>query len=67
MSALLHALSALNSRSTFRPGTVTDDDNDDVVPITSQPCVWKAPRKRKESMLQLSDATFEKHDYMANP
>ena len=27
------------------------------------PCQWKHPKKRKESTLQVSKATFEKHDY----
>ena len=31
--------------------------------VTSQLCQWKAPKKRKESTLPVSDATFEKHDY----
>ena len=66
MSALLHALSALNT-CTFNPGVTTatsDDDEDEAaVPCTSQPCVWKQPKKRKESNLRLSDASFEKHEY----
>ena len=40
-----------------------DDDNADSVPCTSLPCQWKPPRKRKESNLKMSDATFEKHMY----
>ena len=66
MSALLHALSALNT-STFKPGvtaaTSDDDEDEAAVPCTSQPCVWKQPKKRKESNLRLSDASFEKHEY----
>ena len=66
MSALLHALSALYT-STFKPGvtaaTSDDDEDEAAVPCTSQPCVWKQPKKRKESNLRLSDASFEKHEY----
>lgn len=65
VSALLHALSALNT-STFQPGDcgpTSDDEDEAAVPCTSQPCRWKQPKKRKESNLRLSDASFEKHDY----
>lgn len=65
VSALLHALSALNTTSVFRPCmSVNDDEEDEAsIPCTSKPCQWKPPRKRKESTLRLSDASFEKHDY----
>lgn len=67
VSALLHALSALNTTSVFRPSLPVanaDEDEDEAsIPCTSQPCQWKPPKKRKESTLRLSDATFEKHDY----
>lgn len=43
--------------------SVTDDEDADSVPVTSLPCRWKTPRKRKESNLKISDATFEKHAY----
>ena len=32
-------------------------------PVTSYPCQWKAPRKRKQSNLKMADTTFEKHVY----
>ena len=63
VSALLHALSALNSTLFRLSRPVADNNSDDNVPVTSQPCRWKGPRKRKESTMCLSDATFEKHDY----
>lgn len=65
MSALLHALSALNTTSAFKPSLPVADDEEDEnsIPCTSQPCQWKPPKKRKESTLRLSDAMFEKHDY----
>ena len=31
--------------------------------ITSLPCQWKPPKKRKESTMQMSEATFTKHAY----
>ena len=39
------------------------DDTDIEVSVKSLPCQWRPPRKRKESTLRISDATFEKHDY----
>lgn len=33
------------------------------LPITSYLCQWKAPMKRKESELKMSDVSFEKHVY----
>ena len=42
---------------------VADDEDETSIPCTSKPCQWKPPKKRKESNLRLSDATFEKHDY----
>jgi hypothetical protein len=33
------------------------------LPITSFACKWKAPRKRKESYVKLSDISFTKHVY----
>lgn len=32
-------------------------------PITSLPCQWKPPRKRKESSLPMFEASFEKHEF----
>ena len=66
VSALLHALRALNNTHTFKPPGASVDGNaseDEATPCTSQPCRWKAPTKRKESTLHLSDATFQKHEY----
>ena len=33
------------------------------MPVTSLPCLWKPPKKRKESTMQMSEATFTKHTY----
>ena len=37
--------------------------DDEETPVTSLPCQWKAPKKRKQSTLPISEAVFEKHDY----
>ena len=37
--------------------------DDDATPVTSLPCQWKAPKQRKDSTLQMAEATFEKHVY----
>lgn len=47
-------------RPNLPPAHVGDDDT---TPVTSLPCQWKCPKKWKESTLQVSKATFEKHDY----
>ena len=67
VAAVLHALVALHP-TTFNVGntsSATADDSDDehAIPVTSLPCQWKCPKKRKESALPISEATFEKHDY----
>ena len=66
ISAVLHALTALKPSSfdlspNLPPAECNDDDLE--VPVTSLPCQWKPPKKRKESTLQIADAIFEKHDY----
>ena len=64
ISALLHALSAMTPVPfPVASSSVADDEDADSVPVTSLPCQWKPPRKRKESNLKMSDATFEKHVY----
>ena len=65
MSAVLHALASVNPTSfNLKPNIhsagVTDGDE---VPVTSLPCLWKAPRKRKQSTIPMSEAVFQKHDY----
>ena len=34
-----------------------------ILSVTSLPCQWRVPKKRKESTLPISEAIFEKHDY----
>ena len=64
VSAVLHALTGLNPTSfNLNPRLPPAiDDDDDEMPVTL-PCQWKAPKKRKESTMPLSEATFEKHEY----
>lgn len=42
---------------------MTIDESDEHLPVTSYPCLWKAPRKRKQTNVRLADASFEKHVY----
>ena len=67
MSAALHALSGLKPTSfSLRPNLPpASNANDDAIdtPCTSLPCQWKPPKKRKDSTLCLSEASFVKHDY----
>ena len=42
---------------------VCGNDDEETVPVTSQLCQWKRPKKRKESNLRMSDAKSERHDY----
>ena len=65
VSAVLHALASINPMSfNLKPNIhsagVTDGDE---VPVTLLPCLWKAPRKRKQSTIPMSEAVFQKHDY----
>ena len=70
VSALLHALMAL-SPSMYNEKKLDENDSDresgsdgeTPLPVTSYPCKWKLPCKRKESNLKMSEAKFEKHVY----
>ena len=65
VSGLLHALVAMSpsfpSHSVMDPST--SEPEEEALPITSYVCQWKPPRKRKESTLQMSEATFHKPVY----
>ena len=63
VSALLHALVSLTSpQFQISPNESTAMDHlADEIPITSLPCQWKAPKKRKESTLPIAQVKFEKH------
>lgn len=62
VSALLHALVALKPAERSHP--LSDDDSDeDAVPVTSLPCRWKQPKKRKSNAMEISTAKFEKYEY----
>ena len=41
------------------PNVDACDDSDEDLPVTSLPCKWKPPRKRKHQALQVSKACFE--------
>ena len=58
ISALLHALVALTPND-----DVCEDSDDEHTPITSLPCQWKPPRKRKHNAKQMSQAHFDKLEY----
>ena len=40
-----------------------DEDEEQAIPITSLPCQWKQPRKRKEATLQVASVDFAKHNF----
>ena len=61
VSALLHALVAMTPTH-LKPGRSRYDVDEDL-PVTSYPCQWKEPCKRKQSNLNISDAKVEKHMY----
>ena len=66
VSAVLHGVCGMKQTfdSTLSNLAEHYDDNDELALLcTSQLCVWKEPRSRKESNLRVSDAVFEKHDY----
>ena len=54
VSAVLHALAALTPASFQLRATLpcaNDSDDEESTPVTSLPCQWKPPKKRKESTL----------------
>ena len=64
VSALLHALASLTTSHQQHVGdSLTLSDDEETLPITSYLCQWKAPRKRMESNLPISEAVFQKHVY----
>lgn len=36
---------------------------EDEIPVTSLPCQWKPPKKRKQKAMHMSETVFQKHDY----
>ena len=63
VSAALHALCALKPttfdlKPNLPPAINSSDYANTEVSVTSLPCRWKPPRKRKESTLRVSDATL---------
>ena len=64
MSAVLHALVAMTTTEfQLRPNFPTVGTEEAALQVTSYPCQWKQPKKRKESNLPMSDVVFEKHTY----
>ena len=67
VSVVLHALVAMTAKnfqvSPVSSATLPADEEDEVMPVTSYLCQWKVPSKRKESILPMSAAVVEKHDY----
>ena len=69
VSALLHALVSLTApQFQLQPSELESQDvlhscDEETVPVTSRPCQWKAPKKRKESTMAMSEASFIKHEY----
>ena len=69
VSALLHALMSLTApqfqlqQSELESHDVLHSCDEETVPVTSRPCQWKAPKKRKESTMAMSEASFIKHEY----
>ena len=62
MSALLHALVALKP-ATSNCLSGEEDSDDENAPVTSLPCQWKQPKKRKAASMEVSVAEFKKHEY----
>lgn len=60
---LLHALAAIAPTQFPETSTVVGENTTETLPITSYPCQWKPPQKRKESHLKMSEVNFEKHVY----
>ena len=64
VSSLLHALVALKSvEQVLSASSDESEDDTDSVSVTSRPCAWKPPRKRKAACLKMSDVQFKKYEY----
>lgn len=66
VSAVLQALTSIKSVpfNLTNPAVHNSSPlNNSEIPVTSLPCVWKAPKVRKKSTMRMSEAVFEKHDY----
>lgn len=68
VSAILLALVSLGSESQPTPTTVDIlPGMNESLPVTSLLNSWKAPRKRKEATMKISEAKFQKHTYGRTP
>jgi len=65
VAALLHALSSLHPLAfNLKPNVHSAGEHaDDEIPVTSLPCQWKPPKKRKQRAMRMSETVFQKHDY----
>eukprot|EP00731_Ephydatia_muelleri_P022006 Em0014g597a len=43
--------------------TETEATETEPTPVTSLPCQWKAPKAKKDSILQIASTSFEQHEY----
>ena len=62
VSGLLHALVAMfphEIQTNLQAGVSNQED----LPVTSYPCQWNVPRKRKVSSAKITDVSFNKHVY----
>ena len=63
VSGLLHALVAMNPHKRAEGSELDEIDDNEILPVTSQLCAWKKPRKHKETALKITEACFKKHVY----
>ena len=63
VSALLHALVAMTPVQFSVPSSEATTLAEETLPVTSYPCQWKPPCKRKESNWKIADVHVEKHTY----
>ena len=63
VSAVLHALTELTPKRALPLDFEHSNDEEEILPVTSQLCRWNVPRKHKESTMCMSEAVFQKHEY----
>lgn len=45
----------------------TPSENEDAIPVTSQLCQWKQPRKNKENAMKIGEVPFRKYQFGKSP
>ena len=63
VSAVLHAFAELTPKRALPLNFEHSNDEEEILPVTSQLCRWNVPRKCKENTMCMSEAVFQKHDY----